>query len=168
MDKKPVNFLKDNEIKIDKEDIFLEEEEKQEIWEMIQNNFAEMSVETLSKLLKDNYNQDFSKNTDKDSILETLYHLERQEKIRVNFDKKQSLISHSLLEFDKYEKNFLEEKKTSLEKMEYWAVELQYRNYFTESSEEELSKQEMIDKILEMENKNLVRTKICKIMNIPC
>jgi hypothetical protein len=73
------------------------------------------------------------------------------------------------LDLSKKEKIYMEEKKTGLEKMEYWAVELQYRNVFADHDiSENWSKDEMIQKILEAEMENLVHEKSFKIMGIRC
>jgi len=152
-----------------KEDLYLDENEKNEIREFLQLNFADKSIETLSKLLKDNYNEDVSKLTEKEKILDKLYQLEREEKIKTNLDNKRLLIPQELLDLSKKEKIYMEEKKTGLEKMEYWAVELQYRNVFADHDiSENWSKDEMIQKILEAEMENLVHEKSFKIMGIRC
>ena len=150
----------------------MDESEKNEIMEMIQNNFAEKNIETLCKLVKDNYNENCPKNITKESILKKLYQLEREEKIKSKLEMKCSLIPKELLKLEKEELTLMEEKRTSLDNMEFWGVELQYRNTLpeqeTQDDLEQLSKDEMIEKILENEKNSLLKIKTYKIMDIRC
>lgn len=164
-DNKPV------EVESINDDLYLDESEKNEIMEMIQNNFAEKNIETLCKLVKDNYNENCPKNITKESILKRLYQLEREEKIKSKIDLKLSLIPKELLKLEKNELTLMEEKRASLDKMEFWSVELQYRNMLPEQDtqdEEQLSKDEMIERILENEKISLLKIKTYKIMDIRC
>ena len=165
-DNKPV------EVEAINEDLYLDESEKNEIMEMIQNNFAEKNIETLCKLVKDNYNENCPKNITKESILKKLYQLEREEKIKSKLEMKCSLIPKELLKLEKEELTLMEEKRTSLDNMEFWGVELQYRNTLpeqeTQDDLEQLSKDEMIEKILENEKNSLLKIKTYKIMDIRC
>lgn len=154
-------------LKHDKDDdIYLSTEEKTEIEGTIQNVFANKTPETICKLVKDNYDVTIPANTSKNDVLEKVYQIERESKIKSNFEEKKKLVPSKSLQLNKTESTMLEEKRESLEKMEYWTLYLQYRNYFPDEEDEELPAEELIEKIIQRERSDILHGKICETMRI--
>lgn len=154
-------------LKHDKDDdIYLSTEEKTEIEGTIQNVFANKTPETICKLVKDNYDVTIPTNTPKNEVLERVYQIERESKIKSNFEEKKKLVPAKSIQLNKTESTMLEEKRESLEKMEYWTLYLQYRNYFPDEEDEELPAEELIEKIIQREKSDILHGKICETMRI--
>lgn len=148
------------------DDIYLSTEEKTEIEDTIHNVFANKALETICKLVKDNYNVNIPCNTPKNDVLEKVYQIERESKIKNNLEEKKKLVPAKSLQLNKTESSMLDEKRESLEKMEYWTLYLQFRNYFPEEEDEELPAEELVEKIIDKERLDMLYGKICEAMKI--
>jgi len=148
------------------DDIYLSADEKTEIEGTIQNVFANKTPETICKLVKDNYNVTIPANTPKNDVLEKVYQIERESKIKSQFEEKRKLVPEKFLQLNKKESSMLDEKRESLQNMEYWTLYLQYRNYFPDEEDEELPAQDLIEKIIQREKSDILHGKICETIGI--
>jgi hypothetical protein len=152
--------------KIKKEDPFLTEEEKSDI-EATCNYLEEKPMDALKKLYTNNYDEELSKNVNKKEIMEKIYIKERTLAIEKNWHDKIKLVPLQYLSLTKSEKKMLEEKKTFLEGLEYWSLYIHYKSAFPEESENlEISKEDMLEKIMNREKEKKEKIKIYQYMGI--
>jgi len=153
--------------KIREEDPFLDLEEKNEILENCRYLGEKKTVSQLRKMYENNYDEELPTDISKDKILEMIYIHERKNKILSKMEDKQALIPGSFLIPNKTEKTALELKKDTLSKTEFWAVYLQFRQLFPErEGEDERPKEELIQDIMDFEEKKLVKEKTHQIIGI--
>lgn len=141
---------------IRKDDLYLEESEKNEIQEILE--FLKTKDETaLKRLIRENYDLKIAERTGKDKLLENAYNAERRQKIENRFAEKASLVPSTMIMLGKEDKQFLEDRKAHLDKMEFWALYLQYRNCYPEDErgENDVTKSQLLQGIMDFERKEV-------------
>lgn len=149
--------------KIRNEDLYLDEGEKKEIQEILEFLRTKDDA-SLKRLIRENYDVKIPERTGKDKLLEYAYNAERQQKIEKRFVDKRSLVPRSMLVLTKEDSQRLEERKAHLDKMEFWALYLQYRNCFPEDErgENDITKGQLLQGIMDFERKEM-ETSRCRI-----
>jgi hypothetical protein len=149
--------------KIRNEDLYLDEGEKKEIQEILEFLRTKDDA-SLKRLIRENYDVKIPERTGKDRLLEYAYNAERQQKIEKRFNDKLSLVPRSMLVLTKEDSQRLEERKAHLDKMEFWALYLQYRNCFPEDErgENDITKGQLLQGIIDFEKKEM-ETSRCRI-----
>jgi len=149
--------------RIRNEDLYLDESEKNDIREILEFLRTKDDA-SLKRLIRENYDVKIPERTSKEKLLEHAYNAERRQKIEQRFSDKTRFVPRSMLAPAKEDKQRLDERKAHLDKMEFWALYLQYRNCYPEDErgENDITKGQLLQGIMEYEQKE-VETKRCRI-----
>jgi glycerophosphoryl diester phosphodiesterase len=142
--------------RIRNEDVYLDEAEKKDIREILE--FLDTKNDaSLKRLIRENYDLKIPERTSKEKLLEHAYNAERRQKIEQKFSDKIRLVPRSMLTLVKEDKQRLDERRAHLDKMEFWALYLQYRNCYPEDDrgENDITKGQLLQGIMDYEQKEI-------------
>lgn len=161
--------VKGSSIEIKKVDPFLTPEEK----EILQGEYEALSVhstDNLRKMYKANYDEAVPPTFSKEQILEKIYIKERENKIQMDLETRESWIPSHLCDLNPKEREVLEEKKNSyeVERFDFWNVYMHYRSAYPdcERKTDDLTKEWMVEKIIDAEAQKKRIQKRRKLMGI--
>lgn len=147
---------------------YLTEDEKKNIEELC-HNLSEKPIIQLKKLYENNYDEKLPNTINKNNILEKIFNHERKELIKNNLSDKIKLIPKDELVFNKNEKEIFNKKIDLLKKEEFWSLFMKYRNAYPnepEPKENEISKEDLLEKVINYEKDKILEIKAKKILGI--
>lgn len=147
---------------------YLTEDERKNIEELC-HNLSEKPIIQLKKLYENNYDEKLPNTINKNNILEKIFNHERKELIKNNLSDKIKLIPKDKLIFNKNEKEIFNKKIDMLKKEEFWSLFMKYRNAYPnepEPKENEISKEDLLEKVINHEKNKILEIKALKILEI--